>query len=139
MTDVPPLLPVVDDVDTRGFFDAARRGELAIRMCDGCDAVLHMPRAYCHRCGSWDGRWQPVAGTGTVHSWTVVEHQVHPAFPTPHTLVLVEVDGLDGTRLVGTLPGRVELTPGRRVEAWFDVVDDDGLVVLPQWRLVDDG
>ena len=38
------LLPVDDDLDTGGFFDAARRGELAIRRCNGCDAVLHVPR-----------------------------------------------------------------------------------------------
>jgi hypothetical protein len=42
---VAGLLPVVDDRDTGGFFEAARRGVLAVRRCSGCDAVLHMPRA----------------------------------------------------------------------------------------------
>ena len=130
------LLPVDDDIDTSGFFEAARRGELAIRMCNGCDAVLHMPRAYCHRCGTWDGRWHAVAGTGTVYSWTVVEHQVHPAFPVPYTVILVELDELPGTRLMGNLPGAPELAIGQPVEVWFETLDADGPVVLPQWRLL---
>jgi uncharacterized OB-fold protein len=134
--EMPRLLPVVDDIDTRGFFDAARSGEVAIRMCNGCDAVLHMPRAYCHYCGSWDGRWQTVAGRGTVYSWTVVEHRVHPAFPVPYTILLVELDDLPGTRLMGHLAGAPAVSVGQRVEAWFETLDEDGAVVLPQWRLL---
>jgi uncharacterized protein len=125
------LLPVVDDHDTAGFFEAARRHELAIRMCNGCDAVVHMPMAYCNRCGSWDGRWQQVAGTGTVYSWTTAAHQVHPAYPVPYTVVLVALDDHPQARLVGHLPGAPELRAGQPMEVWFEHVGD---VVLPQWR-----
>jgi uncharacterized OB-fold protein len=124
-------VPVTDDVDTGGFFEAAERGELAIRICSRCDAVLHVPVAYCHRCGSWDTRWQAVAGTGRLFSWTVVAHQVHPAFPAPYTVVLVELDDHPEARLVGHLPGRPELQAGQAMEVWFERVND---VVLPQWR-----
>ncbi|MDT3444395.1 OB-fold domain-containing protein [Pseudofrankia sp. BMG5.37] len=127
-------LPVTDDLDTGGFFEAAARGELVVRRCDGCDAVLHMPRAYCATCGSWEGRWQPVAATGTVYSWTVVEHQVHPAFPVPYTVVLVKLDDVPGTRLVGHLPGRPALRPGQAMAADFEDVDG---TVLPRWRTAD--
>jgi hypothetical protein len=123
------VLPVDDDVDTGGFFAAARRGELVVRRCNGCDAVLHLPVAYCHACGSWDGRWAPMAGTGTVHSWTVVEHQVHPAFPVPYTVVLVQLDDV-AARFVGHLPGHVELTAGQPMRVWFEEIDG---AVLPQW------
>jgi uncharacterized protein len=129
---VTRLIPVDDDRETAGFFEAARRHELAIRRCDGCDAVLHMPRAYCHVCGSWEGRWEPVTGTGTVYSWTVVEHQVHPLYPVPYTVVLVELDDLPGTRLVGHLAGAPSLAIGQRLEAWFEMLGDG--TVLPQWR-----
>jgi len=132
MDTISPLIPVTDDLDTGGFFEAARRGELAIRMCNGCDAVLHMPRAYCHNCGSWDGRWQPVAGTGLVYSWTVVEHQVHPSYPVPYTVVLVELDDYPAARLIGRLPGRPDLAPGQPMQVWFETVDDG--VVVPQWK-----
>lgn len=134
--DATRLLPVDDDLDTGGFFEAARRHELAIRRCNGCDAVLHMPRAYCHRCGSWEGRWQAVAGTGTVYSWTVVEHQVHPAYPVPYTVVLVQLDDVPAARLVGHLPGRPHLSAGQPMRVWFEDAGDG--VVLPQWAPVDE-
>ena len=126
------LLPVVDDRDTGGFFEAARRGELAVRMCNGCDAVLHLPRAYCHHCGSWDGRWQPVAGTGTVYSWSVIAHQVHPEYPVPYTVVLVELDDYPSVRLIGHLPGTPEVHLGQHLEVWFEELADG--IVIPQWR-----
>jgi uncharacterized OB-fold protein len=129
------LLPVVDDPDTGGFFEAARHGQLAVRMCNGCDAVLHMPRAYCRHCGSWDGRWQPVAGRGTVYSWSVIEHQVHPDYPVPYTVILVELDDHPSVRLIGQLPGRPELHIGQHLEVWFEELADG--VVLPQWRPCD--
>ena len=128
----PRPMPVTDDVDTGGFFEAAARGELVIRRCNGCDAVLHVPVAYCYRCGSWEGRWQPVAGSGRLYSWTVVAHQVHPAHPVPYTVVLVELADHPEARLVGQLPGRPDLEPGQAMEVWFEQVSDD--VVLPQWR-----
>jgi uncharacterized OB-fold protein len=128
------LIPVDDDRDTGGFFEAARRQQLVIRMCDQCGAVLHMPRAYCHACGSWEGHWQPVSGRGHLYSWTVVEHQVHPAYPVPYTIVLVELDDRPEVRLIGHLPGAPELREGQGMRVWFETMDDG--VVLPQWEPV---
>jgi uncharacterized OB-fold protein len=128
---VPRLLPVDDDLYTGGFFEAARRGAVAIRRCNGCDAVLHVPVAYCRHCGSWEGRWQDVGGTSTLHSWTVVHHQVHPAYPVPYTVVLVDLDELPGTHLVGRIDGAPELQAGQAMEAWFEEIGD---AVLPNWR-----
>jgi uncharacterized OB-fold protein len=76
-------LPVIDDPDTGGFFAAAARGELALCTCTQCGTVLHLPRAYCSACGSWDTTWRTVAGRGRLYSWTTVEHQVHPALRRP--------------------------------------------------------
>lgn len=127
-------LPVTDDRDTGGFFEAARRRELVVRVCNDCGHVLHLPRAYCHYCGSWSGRWEQVSGRGRLSTWTTVEHQVHPAFPVPYTVVLVEIDDKPGVRLVGRLDGAPELVPGQAMEAWFEDAGDG--VVLPQWRPV---
>lgn len=125
------LIPVDDDLDTGPFFAAARRGELAVQHCTRCDSVLHVPKAYCHRCGSWDTGWTVVPGRGELHSWTVVTHQVHPAYPVPYTVVLVKVDDC-GVNLVGSLPGRPTLRLGQPMEVWFDAVGEG--VVLPNWR-----
>ena len=125
------VLPVDDDPDTGPFFAAARRGELAVQHCARCDAVLHVPKAYCHLCGSWDSRWVPVPGRGRLYSWTVVTHQVHPAFPAPYTVVLVKVDGC-GINLIGSIPGCPDLRTGQPMEVWFEDVGQD--VILPNWR-----
>jgi uncharacterized protein len=126
------LLPVDDDPDTGGFWAAARDHRLVIRVCDGCGAVLHVPRAYCHTCGSWEGHWQPVSGRGRLYSWTVAEHQVHPAYPVPYTIVLVELDDLPHVRMVGSVPGTPELADNQPMQVWWEELDDG--VVLPQWE-----
>jgi uncharacterized OB-fold protein len=126
------LLPVTDDHDTGGFFAAAERGELVVRQCDDCDTVLHLPVAYCHQCGSWNGSWRTVAGTARLVSWTSAEHQVHPAYPVPYTIVLVELDDRPGVRFVGYLAGAPQLTDGQPMRVWFERLDDG--VVLPQWE-----
>jgi uncharacterized OB-fold protein len=126
------LLPETADHDTGGFFAAAAREELAICACAACGAVLHLPRAYCARCGSWDTVWRTVPGRGRLYSWTTVEHQVHRAFPVPYTILLVELEDAPEVRLIGYLPGRPELEAGMPLRAWFEPVDDDG-TRLPQW------
>jgi uncharacterized protein len=133
MTTVPAarILPVTDDHDTGGFWAAAQAGQLVVRQCDRCHAVLHVPVAYCHHCGSWEGHWLPVAGTARLVSWTTAEHQVHPAYPVPYTVVLVELDDHPGVRFVGYLAGAPHLTDGQAMQVWFEHLDDG--VVLPQW------
>src|SRR2546423_4607763 len=133
MSEVPARpLPETNDHDTGGFFAATAREELALCACAACGAVLHLPRAYCATCGSWDTVWRTVSGHGRLYSWTTVEHQVHRSFPVPYTIVLVELDDVADARLVGYLPGRPELTAGMAMRAWFEPVDDDG-TRLPQW------
>jgi uncharacterized protein len=126
------VIPRTDDPDTAGFFDAARRGELAIRICDSCGTVLHTPRAYCSACGSWDSSWRAVRPTGTLYSWTVTRHQVNPEFPVPYTVVLVQLDDAPDVRLLGHLPGTPDLTGGQPMVARFEETAPG--VVIPQWE-----
>jgi len=130
------VLPVTDDPDSGPFFEAAARGELVIRFCGRCERPLHLPKAFCPDCHEDAGEWRPVRGTGRVHSWTTVEHQVHPGHPTPYTVVIVELDDHPEVRLLGSLPGRADVHAEMAMEVWFEDVDDgaDGGVVLPQWR-----
>src|SRR5579864_4597 len=93
------LLPARDP-DTRGFFEAAARGELVVNVCAECGAVLHLPRPYCHHCGSFTVDWRAVSGRGRLVSWTTVYQGFHPAFEIPYTVVLVELDDAPGARLV---------------------------------------
>lgn len=126
------LRPVVDDHDTGGFFQSAAQGELVVRICSSCGTVLHVPRAYCRACGSWDGEWRRAGTTGTLHSFTVADHQVHPAYPVPYTIVLVDLDDVPGVRLLGHLDGAPDLTIGMPMRVRFDELADG--VVLPNWE-----
>ena len=126
----PRLLPADDDLDTGPFFQAAANHELVIQRCNGCDAVLHVPRAYCSSCGGWDSRWERSDGKAHLYSWTVVTHQVHPAYPTPCTVLLVKLDGT-GANLIGSMPGTPDLEVDQPMELWFE--DLDG-ATLPNWR-----
>jgi uncharacterized OB-fold protein len=126
------LLPFVQDRDTGGFFAAAAQGRLAVRTCNDCGKGIHPPTAHCPRCGSWNTEWQDKAGRGRLHSWTVVSHQIHPAYPAPFTIVLVTLDDAPDVRLVGSIPGAPALNDGDAMEIWFEPLEDG--VVLPQWR-----
>ena len=125
--------PVVDDPDTAGFFAAAAQGRLAICRCPSCDAVLHAPVAYCRSCGGFGQRWVEVAPRGRIYSYSVVTHQVHPGFPTPFTLLLVELDDVPEVRLVGRLPGRPDVHIGQPVVADFRPAGEGP--PQPAWRL----
>jgi uncharacterized OB-fold protein len=131
------LAPATSDPDTGGFFTAAARGEVALRYCAGCGRLLHLPRAYCWHCGSWDGHYRAVAPRARVYSWTVAEHQVHPAYPVPYTVALVELCDEPAARLVTFLPGRPALYPGQELAAWFEQLENG--TVLVQWRPADLG
>lgn len=132
------LRPETHDPLTGGFFDAAREGRLTVQRCGTCGEHQHPPRPRCISCSGTTLEWADVPHRGTVHSWTVVEHQIHPAFPTPFTVVLVDVVPQwsdDAVRFVGRLPGRPMLEAGDDVQVVFSDMGDG--VVLPDWSLVD--
>lgn len=124
-------IPNLDDHDTGGHWAAAKRGEVALRVCTDCDTVLHLPKAYCHACGGWSTEWRAMAPTGTLYSYTVTERLLRPGFEPPYTVVVVELDDAPEARLFGCLEGRPELTIGMPMRARFDPVDDE--VTLVQW------
>ncbi|WP_026926462.1 Zn-ribbon domain-containing OB-fold protein [Granulicoccus phenolivorans] len=130
MTDL--FVPTTTDHDTGGFWEAARRHQIAVLYCASCDAVLHMPKQYCRRCGSFDTAWRDVRPQGSVYSWIVVERQIHPAYPAPYTIALIELDDAREARLIGHLPGRVDLQAGQAMIAGFE---DHETYTLPVWRL----
>ena len=125
-------IPCTTDPDTAGYWEAASRGELAIRVCTACRQVLHLPKAYCHACGGWETTWLVVPPTGTLYSWTTTERELRSGFEPPYTVVCVELDDLPGTRLVGYLGGRPELEIGMAMRASFEKSQGD--VILPQWE-----
>jgi uncharacterized OB-fold protein len=135
VTRVALPVPVTDD-DTREFWEGCRKERLMVQRCRDCGHYRYPPRPMCPQCGGLDMNWVQVTGAGTVYSWLVVYHPVHPAVrdKIPYNLVLIELD--EGPRivsnLVGVAPGEIE--PGRRVTVVFDHSSTD--VSLPKFRYV---
>lgn len=127
-------LPVVDDEETGGFWQAATEHRLVVRACNACGATLHLPKSYCHHCRSWDVGWRDVRPTGSVYSWTVLLHSIHEAFPAPCTVVLVQLDEDPSIRFVGHLPGTPELRDGMAMRVRFEDVEPG--MTIPQWEPV---
>jgi uncharacterized OB-fold protein len=141
-----PLLPGLDE-ESAPFFDFAARGELRIQACADCGVRRMPPRPRCDRCGSFEGRWDLMSGSGIVWSFVVPHPPLLPAYAevAPYNVVLVELDDDPTIRLVGNVvsePGAALdsvdpslVTIGMSVQVAFpDPVDDgEGPVVLPRW------
>jgi uncharacterized OB-fold protein len=114
-------------------------GELALQQCAACATVQHPPEEICHVCGSMRFVTRTVAPFGTVYSYTVVHHAVHPALEAsiPYAVVLVQLDEIPDARVVGNLLDVPvdQVTIGMRVEATWELrTADEDEVLLPQWR-----
>jgi uncharacterized OB-fold protein len=129
-------LPDLDRADTQPYWEATRRHRLVLPRCQDCQGWIWYPQTVCHFCNSWNLAWEPVAGNGTIYSFVVVRHGLHPWFANrlPFTTALVELDDAPSVRLTAEI---VECAPedvfiGMNVEVCFEDVDDR--VTLPQFR-----
>jgi uncharacterized OB-fold protein len=155
------LVVAPTDSEHRGYFEEAGRGQLVVQQCTACQTLRASIGAGCSFCSSLHWRWSPVSGRGSIFSFQIVVHPVHPAFRdwVPYPLVLVELDeqrnlpwkaGIEGenvslrvtTNLVraedASVPEAEErVSIGARVKVcFFDL--GDGLA-LPQFCLAEEG
>lgn len=130
------LAQIGPDQHTREFWEACRRRELRLQRCAACGRFRHPPIPGCPHCGSPRSDWPRLTGRGTVFSYTVVHHPAVPALKdaVPYNVVVVELDGTDGARLISNLldtpPAAIAV--GMAVELVWDEVRPD--VVLPRFR-----
>lgn len=127
------ISPFTQDPESAPFFQAAREHRLVVRRCLDCANGIHTPTVHCPHCGSWNTDWRESSGDATLYTWTTVTHQVHPGYPVPYTVIVVQLDDTPHARMVGMLPGAPELEAGMRMKVWFDTLHDG--VVIPQWQL----
>ena len=110
---------VADDEDQE-FWDACREGRLLIQQCRLCEKY-YWPAGACLEHGVTAMTWVPAAGTGTVHTWTVI-HQNYPnSFEDGSATNVAVVRLTEGpfmhTKIVGCSTG--ELRVGIPVEVDF--------------------
>jgi hypothetical protein len=120
------------------FQEGLEAGELRIQTCGDCGRHNMYPRHHCPFCLSTDLGWTVAAGTGVLHSYTVVRAVPPRGFEDelPYALGVVKLD--EGVQLLGRLQptgdgdwagyacdARVTFAPasadavGRRPVAWF--------------------
>src|SRR5437868_4679393 len=94
-------LPAIDDLD-RPFFTS---GGLMIQQCADCGTLQHPPEEVCFACQSFRFTHVRAAGTGTVHSYTVVHHPTSPllAQRVPYAVALVQLSDLPQIRVLGNV------------------------------------
>lgn len=130
MSEVRRVLPAVDG-ESRPYWEAAARGELAVRRCVECQRAHWYPRPHCPYCYADGTVWETCAGAGTVYTYTIVRQNSASSFRdwVPYAFGLVEMDG--GPRVFGRIIGQIEeLRVGSSVVVGFDTVGDMDLPVF---------
>jgi uncharacterized OB-fold protein len=103
MNDTAQLLPDVADPVLAPHWEAAGRGEVAIRRCLACGELQWPPRPNCLVCHAFDFEWETVEPRGTLFSYFVAHKPLHPAFAdeVPYAAGVVELDS--GIKMLGRL------------------------------------
>jgi uncharacterized OB-fold protein len=127
----PTILPEphADEI-TQPFWDAANDDRLVCQQCGSCGTFRMPPSPFCFHCQSREYGYTELSGTGTIYSFTVVRHPLHPDLTDacPYVSGVVELDGTQGAgarmlvNIIGCDPDTVKI--GDRVEIVFEHVND---------------
>jgi uncharacterized OB-fold protein len=132
------VVPLPDDA-SMPYWDAAREGRLLIQRCNHCREFQFYPRPFCARCLAPDPEWVQAAGTGHIHTFSVVHRTSDPRFvdQLPYAFAIVRLD--EGVRMTANIVDtpfdrlRCELP----VRVVFQAVA--GGVVVPQFTAIEEG
>src|SRR6185295_13554780 len=94
-------LPALTD-ENRAFFTS---GELRLQHCRACGAVQHPPADVCSTCQGLELDDVPAEPVGSVASYTIVHHPLHPMLKdaVPYNVVIVSLRDHPELRIVGNL------------------------------------
>ncbi len=110
-----------DDEVAAPFWAGIEEGQLMLPRCSACGRWQWYPDEAGADCPGATLVWEGVATTGTVHTATRVERAFLPGggADVPYVVAFVEIDGVDGVRLVANLAEGAEVSIGDRVRAEF--------------------
>jgi uncharacterized protein len=126
------------DPTTQPFWDAALDDRLVAPKCTNCGTFRLPPSAFCFVCQTRDVEWVELSGTGTIYTFTIIRHPLHPdlAAICPYVSGVVELDGTQGAgarmlvNIIDCDPDAVRC--GDRVEIVWDHVNDE--MTTPRFR-----
>lgn len=121
------------------FWNGLRNNRVMVQHCKTCGTWQHGPEWICHGCHAIDPEWDEVAPRARIYSWERVWHPVHACLTNhgPYLVVVVELDGVPGVRMLGNLLGDAmeEVRIGAEVEGVFEHHPQaDPPFTLLQWR-----
>jgi hypothetical protein len=126
--------PPRDDEISAPFWAAIEEGRLVLPRCSACGRWQWYPDEAGPDCAGASLVWEQVATTGTVHAATRVERAFLPGGhpDVPYVVAFVELDGVEGVRLVTNLADGTAADIGDRVRAEFiDFGERRHLVFVP--------
>ena len=132
--------PHADEI-TQPFWDAALEGRLTAPRCTRCATFVLPPAPFCFNCQNDAFDWVELPGTGTIYTFTVVRHPLHPGLTdvVPYVSGVIDLDGTQGAgaRLIVNIvdcdPETVAI--GDKVRIRFDKVSDT--YAVPRFVLLD--
>ena len=122
-TEIPRMAPIPGPINQE-FYDGLNRHELLLQKCSDCGKFRFWPIEMCPFCNSLNHEWGRCSGKGTLHSFTVQHQVMHPAYPAPWVVLVVELE--EGPRLVthGLMtPEEIEI--GVPVEIEYEKITDE--------------
>ena len=101
-----PPLPVPNAL-TAPYWEACRRGELAIQRCASCARFVHFPEPRCPYCAGTRLGYAPVSGDAVVHTFSVIHRAFTAWFAarTPYVIAWVELAEQRGLKAFGNVVG----------------------------------
>lgn len=117
----------IPDFDAQEFWDGCNRGELLMQRCAACHTFRWLPRPMCPHCQSLEREWVKMSGRGTVYSWTIITHPVHPAAAAkvPYNVAQVQLEEDPTLIMVTNLVGlkNEDIRVGLPVEVIFEELE----------------
>ncbi len=104
----------------RPFYEGLKANTLLLPWCKSCGKPHFYPRSACPHCWAEDYDWRLAAGTGVVHTFTIVRANPPPSFVPllPYPIAIIQLD--EGVRLLSNIVGEWEsLAIGDKVGVEF--------------------
>jgi uncharacterized OB-fold protein len=118
---LPHYDPPLDDEISAPFWAAIDEERLVLPRCSECGKWQWYPDEAGPDCPGASLVWEEVATTGPLHTAPRVERALLPGgqADVPYVVAFVELDGVEGVRLVTNLADDSEVAIGERVRAEF--------------------
>lgn len=114
------------------YWEASRRGELAIQRCTHCTHPFLYPRLWCPKCWAPEPKWECASGKGVVIACTVVYQAPYESYAAlvPYVLAIVRLS--EGPQLMANVVDcdPTAVTVGMAVTVRFEQRGD---VSVPQF------